>query len=69
MIIRRGKIQNQHIGWILQPHAERASRLHYMARSRRQGRAPCTGRLHLDRVRYAIGWHLGITLGVCMSVV
>jgi hypothetical protein len=26
-----------------------------------------TPRLHLDRVRYAIGWHLGITLGVCMS--
>ena len=23
-------------------------------------------RLHLDRVRFAIGWHLGITLGVCM---
>jgi hypothetical protein len=28
---------------------------------------PVTRRLHLDRVRYAIGWHLGITLGVCMS--
>jgi hypothetical protein len=27
-------------GWILQPHAERASCLHYMARSRRQGCAP-----------------------------
>ena len=26
-----------------------------------------TPRLHLDRVRFAIGWHLGITLGVCMS--
>jgi hypothetical protein len=24
-------------------------------------------RLHLDRVRSAKGWHLGITLGVCMS--
>ena len=24
-------------------------------------------RLHLDRVRSAIGWHLGITLGVCVS--
>ena len=28
---------------------------------------PAARRLHLDRVRYAIGWHLGITLGVCMS--
>ena len=28
---------------------------------------PVTRRLHLDRVRFAIGWHLGITLGVCMS--
>jgi hypothetical protein len=28
---------------------------------------PATGRLHLDRVRSAKGWHLGITLGVCMS--
>ena len=27
-----------------------------------------TPRLHLDRVRFAIEWHLGITLGVCMSV-
>ena len=26
-----------------------------------------TSRLHLDRVRFAKGWHLGITLGVCMS--
>jgi hypothetical protein len=26
-----------------------------------------TRRLHLDRVRFAMGWHLGITLGVCMS--
>ena len=26
-----------------------------------------TRRLHLDRVRFAIGWHLGITLGICMS--
>ena len=68
-IIRRRKIRNQNAGWILQPHAERASCLHYMARSRRQGCAPCTRRLHLDRVRSAIGWHLGITLGVCMSVV
>jgi len=47
--------------------AERASCLHYMARSRRQGCAPCTRRLHLDRVRSAIGWHFGITLGLCMS--
>jgi hypothetical protein len=23
-------------------------------------------REYLDRVRFAIGWHLGITLGVCM---
>ena len=38
-----------------------------MARSRRQGRAPCIRRLHLDCVRFAIGWHLGITLGICMS--
>ena len=53
--------------WILQPHTERASCLYYMARSRRQGCAPLTRRLHLDRVRFAIGWHLGITLGVCMS--
>jgi hypothetical protein len=28
---------------------------------------PVTRRLHLDRVRFAIEWHLGITLGVCMS--
>jgi hypothetical protein len=28
---------------------------------------PVTRRLHLDRVRSAKGWHLGITLGVCMS--
>ena len=28
---------------------------------------PTPVRLHLDRVHYAIGWHLGITLGVCMS--
>jgi hypothetical protein len=28
---------------------------------------PAAGRLHLDRVRFAIEWHLGITLGVCMS--
>lgn len=28
---------------------------------------PAARRLHLDRVRFAIGWHLGITLGVCMS--
>jgi hypothetical protein len=66
-IIHRGKIRNQDAGWILHPHVERASCLHYMARSRRQGCAPCTRRLHLDRVRSAIGWHLGITLGVCMS--
>jgi hypothetical protein len=26
-----------------------------------------TLRLHLDRVRFAMGWHLGITLGVCIS--
>lgn len=28
---------------------------------------PAARRLHLDRVRFAKGWHLGITLGVCMS--
>ena len=28
---------------------------------------PAALRLHLDRVRFAKGWHLGITLGVCMS--
>ena len=28
---------------------------------------PATLRLHLDRVRFAKGWHLGNTLGVCMS--
>ncbi len=28
---------------------------------------PATRRLHLDCVRSAKGWHLGITLGVCMS--
>jgi hypothetical protein len=28
---------------------------------------PAARRLHLDRVRFAMGWHLGITLGVCMS--
>ena len=38
--IRRGKIRNQNAGWILHPHVERASCLHYMARSRRQGSAP-----------------------------
>jgi hypothetical protein len=51
----------------MEQQTERASCLHYMARSRRQGCAPCIRRLHLDRVRFAIGWHLGITLGVCMS--
>jgi hypothetical protein len=30
---------------------------------------PAARRLHLDRVRCAKGWHLGITLGVCMSCV
>ncbi len=28
---------------------------------------PAVPRLHLDRVRFAKGWHLGITLGICMS--
>jgi len=28
---------------------------------------PAARRLHLDRVRCAKEWHLGITLGVCMS--
>jgi hypothetical protein len=28
---------------------------------------PAASRLHIDRVRFAKGWHLGITLGVCMS--
>ena len=28
---------------------------------------PAARRLHLDCVRFAKGWHLGITLGVCMS--
>jgi hypothetical protein len=28
---------------------------------------PAARRLHLDCVRSAKGWHLGITLGVCMS--
>jgi hypothetical protein len=28
---------------------------------------PAARRLHLDRVRFAMDWHLGITLGVCMS--
>jgi hypothetical protein len=28
---------------------------------------PAALRLHLDRVRFAKGWHLGNTLGVCMS--
>jgi hypothetical protein len=28
---------------------------------------PAAARLHIDRVRFAKGWHLGITLGVCMS--
>jgi hypothetical protein len=28
---------------------------------------PAARRLHIDRVRCAKGWHLGITLGVCMS--
>ena len=30
--------------------------------------SPVTRRLHLDRVRCARDWHLGITLGVCKSV-
>ena len=60
--------------WILYPHTERASCLHYMARSRRQGhyekRLKQIARRFsflLDCVRSAKGWHLGITLGVCMS--
>ena len=28
---------------------------------------PAARRLHLDRVRFAKGGHLGITLGICMS--
>jgi hypothetical protein len=28
---------------------------------------PASRRLHIDRARFAKGWHLGITLGVCMS--
>ena len=55
-------------------HTERASCLHYMARSRGQGhyekRLKQMARRFsflLDRVRFAKGWHLGITLGVCMS--
>ena len=28
---------------------------------------PATRRLHIDYARFAKGWHLGITLGVCMS--
>jgi hypothetical protein len=43
-------------------------RLNYMARSRRQCSAPCCPRLHIDRVRFAKGGRLGITLGVCMSI-
>jgi|GEM_PF-2710087 hypothetical protein len=29
---------------------------------------PAARRLHLDCVRFAKDWHLGITLGVCLSV-
>jgi len=54
---------------ILHSHVERASCLHYMARSRRQGSfALLPFDFHLDRVRSAIGWHLGVTFGVCMPV-
>lgn len=28
---------------------------------------PAARRLHIDRARFAKEWHLGITLGVCMS--
>ncbi len=28
---------------------------------------PAARRLHIDCVRFTKGWHLGITLGVCMS--
>jgi hypothetical protein len=28
---------------------------------------PAARRLHIDRARFAKGWHLGNTLGACMS--
>lgn len=71
---RRGKKWNKDACGISHPHTERASCLHYMARSRRQGhyekRLKQMARRFsflLDRVHFAREWHLGITLGVCMS--
>jgi hypothetical protein len=62
------------MAWFLHSHTERASCLHYMARSRRQGHyekrlKQIARRFSFlpDRVRCAKESHLGNTLGVCMS--